>query len=41
MTLKQVAYPLKEKSGIQNVVEKFLELFSNMLQNKFARSIQE
>ncbi len=31
----------RSKSGTQNVVKKFLELISNMLQNKFARSVQE
>ncbi len=31
----------RSKSGTQIVVKKFLELISNMLQNKFARSVQE
>ncbi len=39
MTLKQVS--IESKSGTQNVVKKILELISNMLQNKFARSVQE
>ncbi len=30
----------RSNSGIQKVVEKFLELISNMLQNEFARSIK-
>ncbi len=38
MALKQVSI---ERKVIENVVEKFLELTINMLQNKFARSIQE
>ncbi len=41
MTLKQVSIEIEVKSGTQNVVKKFLELISNMLQNKFARSVQE
>ena len=41
ITLKQVSIERKVRSGIQNVVEKFLELLSNMLQNKFVISIQK
>ncbi len=35
MTLKQVSIEIEVS------LEKFLELISNMLQNKFARSVQE
>ncbi len=41
MTLKQVSIEREEILEFNNVVKKFLELISNMLQSKFARSVQE
>ena len=41
MKLKQTSIEALSNTGIQNVVGTFIELISDMLQNKFARSIKE
>ncbi len=41
MSLKQVSIEIEVSLELKNVVKKIIEFISNMLQNKFARSVQE